>query len=131
MHTAKASDNFLPPQERSRNWRSDTKKLRITKTLETAIEFFTASSPTGLLSIKPAGLMLYYTGAHKLAVQRVTYWCEREDSNPHPLRDQILSLDRPIDPQENQQLTAAKSGKICNPGSCDRQPSRAVEHDTN
>ena len=64
MHTAKASDNFLPPQERSRNWRSDTKKLRITKTLETAIEFFTASSPTGLLSIKPAGLMLYYTGAH-------------------------------------------------------------------
>ena len=29
----------------------------------------------------------------------ITRWCERGDSNPHPLRDQILSLARlPIPP---------------------------------
>jgi hypothetical protein len=35
--------------------------------------------------------------------------CERGNSNPHPLRDQILSLDRPTDSQAHQQLTSARS----------------------
>ncbi len=34
-------------------------------------------------------------------------WCERGDSNPHPLRDQILSLTSPTDSKGNQQLGSA------------------------
>jgi hypothetical protein len=38
-------------------------KARIAKTLETTIEFLTASPPMGLMLIKPAALLLFYTGA--------------------------------------------------------------------
>jgi len=37
--------------------------VRIAEDLETPIEFLTASPPMGLLLIKPAELMLFYTGA--------------------------------------------------------------------
>ena len=39
-------------------------------------------------------------------------WCERGDSNPHPLRDQILSLDRPTDSEADQQLNSANSEQV-------------------
>ena len=41
------------------------KKARIAKHLETTIEFLTASPPMGLLLIKPAELLLLYTGADR------------------------------------------------------------------
>ena len=45
---------------------SKKEKGSIAKHLETPIEFFTASPPMGPLLIKPAGMMLLYTGADNL-----------------------------------------------------------------
>ena|GEM_PF-1069864 len=56
-----------------------------------------------LLRPRPAGSRSagFFTAhrAVELALLRPERWCERGDSNPHPLRDQILSLARlPIPP---------------------------------
>ena len=42
----------------------------------------------------------------------LNYWCERGDSNPHPLRDQILSLDPATDSEPLQQVTSANSEQV-------------------
>ena len=51
-----------------------------------------------LLRPRPAGSRSagFFTAhrAVELALLRPERWCERGDSNPHPLRDQILSLAR-------------------------------------
>ncbi len=53
-------------------------------------------------------------------VVRLKGWCERGDSNPHPLRDQILSLARlPIPPLSHDSIirqTATAPGRLVAPG---------------
>ena len=43
--------------------------MRIAKNIETPIEFLTASPPMVLVLIKPAELMLFYTGADRIERQ--------------------------------------------------------------
>ena len=48
-----------------------------------------------------------------LALLRPERWCERGDSNPHPLRDQILSLARlPIPPLSRPAIIINQEGLI-------------------
>jgi hypothetical protein len=51
-----------------------------------------------------------FTAFGKLKIEEVG--CERGDSNPHPLRDQILSLDLPVDSQADQQLASANCEQV-------------------
>ena len=51
-----------------------------------------------------------FTAFGKLKIEEVG--CERGDSNPHPLRDQILSLDPGVDSQADQQVTSANPEQV-------------------
>src|SRR5208337_1136801 len=46
--------------------RTRIRRLKKSPHIETPIEFFTASPPMGLLLIKPAELLLFYTGADSM-----------------------------------------------------------------
>ena len=62
---AETSD-IVPSEQEQSNVGADSRsyeRRRIARNLETAIEFLTASPPMGPTLIKPAGMMLFFTGA--------------------------------------------------------------------
>ena len=68
-----------------------------------------------------------FTAFGKLKIEEVG--CERGDSNPHPLRDQILSLDQPIDSQADQEVTPANSEQVRQNPQPTRNPQLTTESD--
>ena len=70
---------------------------------------------------------LTFTAFGKLKIEEVG--CERGDSNPHPLRDQILSLGRATDSQGHQQLTPANSEQVRQNPQPTRNPQLTTESD--
>ena len=62
---AKASGNFLPEQESSNDWRSRRdSKSENSKEFRNSYRVLYRVPPTGPLLIKPAEVMLFFTGAN-------------------------------------------------------------------
>jgi len=63
---AKASGNFLPEQESSNDWRSRRdSKSENSKEFRNSYRVLYRVPPTGPLLIKPAEVMLFFTGANR------------------------------------------------------------------
>ncbi len=75
--------HVLPEQERIGDGahNRNSKKVSIARNLETAIEFLTASPPTGPLPTKPAELMFFFTGTDSFQAASASCRARRDISS--------------------------------------------------